>query len=100
MQGNVDKHCKTLISVPGHEFGELQEVSSGMYDYQTFRSYWLIQNSGIYYPWDPILGRWRELAPSPCLDVPGWLLCGLSCFSYQGCLHVGHSLFQHLRLLS
>ena len=30
MQGNVDKQCKTLISFPGHEFGELQEVSSGI----------------------------------------------------------------------
>ena len=30
MQGNVDKHCKTLITFPGHEFGKLQEVSSGV----------------------------------------------------------------------
>ena len=57
-------------------------------------------NSGIHYPWDPILGWWRKLAPSPCLDVPGWLLCGLPGFSYQGCLHVGHSVFQLLRLIS
>ena len=52
-----------------------------------------LKSTGIHYPWDPILGWWRKLAPSPCLDVPGWLLCSLPCSSYQGCLHVGHSVF-------
>ena len=43
MQGNVDKQCKTLISFPYHEFGELQEVSSGRFT--KFLEYQLMINS-------------------------------------------------------
>ena len=57
MQGNVDKQFKTLISFPGHEFGELQEVSSGRYMFtKLLKIDDRTLNSGIYYPWDPILG--------------------------------------------